>query len=260
MVQLRLAGLLVAALALATPALVSSALVSPAHAVIGGQPENGSLAARTLIILSSNGGVCTAVVLANDVLATAAHCVTGPHEHRAHYRAADGTPVLLEIAAKTIHPQYDADAIATRRRSIDLALVRLAEPLPARFEPAILATGNVREGGVVTLAGYGTTDESDKSGRSMGTFNAVELTVVEPYGPSSILLWLSDARSTGRGGCQGDSGGPIAFGENVVALSTWTTGEGKRNCGTLSQGVRLDPQRAWIDATLQGWGRGARWQ
>lgn len=250
MARLRFAGLLAAGLALA----------APAHAVIGGHPENGPLAARTLMILSSNGGVCTAVVLSEDVLATAAHCVTGPHEHRAHYRAADGTPVLLEIAAKTIHPQYDADAIATRRRSIDLALVRLAEPLPARFQPAILATGNVRAGGVVTLAGYGTTDESDKSGRSMGAFNAVDLAVVEPYGPSSILLWMSDAKSAGRGGCQGDSGGPIAFGESIVALSTWTTGEGRRNCGALSQGVRLGPQRDWIDATLEGWGRRVQWR
>jgi hypothetical protein len=255
MAQLRFAGLLAAALALAFPASVSSA-----HAVIGGQPENGALAARTLMILSSNGGVCTAVVLADDVLATAAHCVTGPHEHRAHYRAVDGTPVLLEIAAKALHPQYDADAIATRRRSIDLALVRLAQPLPAQFEPAILATANVREGGVVMLAGYGTTDESDKSGRAMGTLNAVDLAVIEPYGPSSILLWLSDARDGGRGSCQGDSGGPIVSGGGVVALSTWTTGEGKRNCGALSQGVRLGPQRTWIDTTLEGWGRRTKWQ
>jgi len=255
MAQLRFAGLLAAALAIASPAIVS-----PAHAVIGGQPENGVLSAQSLMILSSNGGVCTAVVLTSDVLATAAHCVTGPHEHRAHYRAADGTPVLLEIVAKSVHPQFDADAIATRRRSIDLALVRLAEPLPGRFQPAMLATVNVREGGVVTLAGYGTTDESDKSGRAMGTFNAVDLAVVEPYGPSSILLWLSDAKGAGRGGCQGDSGGPITSGEGVVALSSWTTGAGQKKCGALSQGVRLGPQRAWIDATLEGWGRRATWQ
>ena len=252
MAQLRSAGLLAATLALA--------LASPAHAVIGGQPENGALSTQSLMILSSNGGVCTAVVLADDVLATAAHCVTGTQEHRAHYRAADGTPVLLEIAAKAVHPEYDADAIATRRRSIDLALVRLKQPLPARFQPASLATANVREGGVVTLAGYGTTDESDKSGRAMGVFNAVDLAVVEPYGPSSILLWLSDAGSAGRGGCQGDSGGPIVAGSGVVALSTWTTGAGQRNCGALSQGVRVGPQRTWIDATLEGWGRRAKWQ
>lgn len=250
MAQLRFAGLLAAALAFA----------SPAHAVIGGKPENGVLSLQSLMILSSNGGVCTAVVLADDVLATAAHCVTGPQEHRAHYRAADGTPVLLEIAAKAVHPQYDADAIATRRRSIDLALVRLVQPLPSRFQPAMLTTANVREGGVVTLAGFGTTDEADKSGRAMGVFNAVDLAVVEPYGPSSILLWLSDARGAGRGGCQGDSGGPIVAGAGVVALSSWTTGEGRRNCGALSQGVRLGPQRDWIDTTLERWGSSARWQ
>jgi hypothetical protein len=45
----------------------------------------------------------------------------------------------------------------------------------------------------------------------------------------------------------------------VFAVTTWASGAKGRICGEYSQGVLLGPQRAWIDATLAGWGRAARW-
>jgi hypothetical protein len=33
-----------------------------------------------------------------------------------------------------------------------------------------------------------------------------------------------------------------------------------RECGDLTQGTLVAQQRAWIDATLAGWGRSARWE
>lgn len=244
-------------------ALTAGLLASSPHAfaVVGGAPDNGPLAAATIMVLGSNGGVCSGVVLADDVIATAAHCVTRAPEHRAHFRADDGTPVLLEIADIVVHPEYDADAIRTRRRSIDLALLRVTRPLPARFEPAILTGADLRSGAVAALGGYGTRDESDRTGRMTGAFHRVELPIVEPYGPSAVLVWLSAPRGQTRGACEGDSGGPIASPDGAVfAVTTWSTGTGGRACGELSQGVRLGPQRSWIDATMSRWGRAARWR
>lgn len=236
-------------------------LAAPARAVVGGAPYDGPLAASTIMVLGSNGGVCSGVVLDDDVIATAAHCVTRAPEHRAHFRADDGTPVLLEIAEIVVHPEYDADAIRSRRRSIDLALVRVARPLPARFEPARLSGADLRAGAVVALGGYGTRDESDRTGRMTGAFHRVDLPVVEPYGPSAVLVWLSAPRGETRGACEGDSGGPIASPDGAVfAVTTWSSGLGGRLCGEFSQGVRLGPQRAWIDATLARWERAARWR
>ena len=58
------------------------------------------------------------------------------------------------------------------------------------------------------------------------------------------------------GACQGDSGGPVTAADGaVLAVTAWIDGA----CGGLTQAVRLGPQRAWIDATLGRWGRGARW-
>src|SRR3712207_4439328 len=95
------------------------ALVLPAtgaHAIVGGQPDEGSLSRQSVMVLSSNGGVCSAVVLAPDVVLTAAHCVTGAAEHRVHFRDEAGGPVLIVPSAKAVHPGYNAKAIETRQQ------------------------------------------------------------------------------------------------------------------------------------------------
>lgn len=244
---------------LARTAALAACLVLPgaAGAVIGGAPGEAALERATTMVLSSNGGVCSGVVLAPDVIATAAHCLTGAAEYRAHWRDERGEPVLAAIAAIVVHPDYDPRAIETRRRSIDLALARLAEPLPARFVPALLDPSPAAAAERVVLAGFGVETESDTRGLTSGTFRAAILDVVEPYGPSRILVWLS---GRGAGACHGDSGGPILRDGAVFALTSWTRGEGARACGALSQGILLGPQRGFLDATLASWGRSARWR
>ena len=244
-----------------TAALLASALVSAstAHAIVGGAEDHGPLARASVMVLSSKGGMCSAVVVAPDVVVTAAHCVTGASDHRVHFRGDDGAPVLIAPTAKAVHPGYDAGAVEARRRSIDLALLRLPAALPGRFETARLSAAAPPGGSGLVFGGYGVAREGDS--RSTGTFRVVRLALVEPYGPSRILVWAKDAQR-GAGVCEGDSGGPVARegGAAVVALSTWARGARGRGCGEYSQGVLLGPQRAWIDGTLQGWGRGARWE
>lgn len=240
--------------------LAGSIVSAPAaHAIVGGAEDRGPLSRAAVMVLSSSGGMCSAVVVAPDVVLTAAHCVTGASDHRVHFRGDDGAPVLLVPNAKAVHPGYDAKAVAARRRSIDLALLRLPAPLPGRFEAASLSAATVAGGSALSFGGYGVAREGD--GRSTGTFRTVRLNLVEPYGPSGILVWAKGAEQ-GAGVCEGDSGGPIARegAAAVVAVSTWATGPKGRGCGEYSQGVLLAPQRAWIDRTLQGWARSARWE
>ncbi|NEU14060.1 S1 family peptidase [Methylobacterium sp. BTF04] len=225
---------------------------APAGAVVGGR-EAPEAAGSAVMVLSSNGGVCTGVVLGPDTVLTAGHCVAARAEHRVHFKDAAGAPILVELAARALHPGYDSGAVAGRRRSVDLALLRTATPLPARFGPATLSAAMPRAGETVSVAGYGVS--APGVARTTGTFRSVDLAVVEPYGPSRILVWLKPTAGP-AGACQGDSGGPIAIGADVVAVSAWVGGGA---CGSLTQGVLLGPQRAWIDRTLGGWGDAARW-
>ncbi len=232
----------------------------PAHAVVGGH-EGGPAAAATLMVLNARGGVCTGIVLSPRAVLTAAHCAAGGTELRIHWRAGS-EPMLVPPASVTLHPEFNAKAVSNRRRSIDLALIRMAEPLPARFAAATLDDGaQPRAGSPVTLAGYGVSQEGQA--RTTGSYRSAPLSVVEPYGPGHVLLWAADPTGAGKrpgaGACQGDSWGPIFSGSSVVAVSSWSTGPAKRNCGLLSQGILVAPQRGWIDATLAQWGETARW-
>ncbi|MGO4525593.1 trypsin-like serine protease [Microvirga sp. 2MCAF35] len=235
--------------------LALSLTATEANAIVGGAEDEGPLARRSVMVLSSNGGVCSAVVLARDVVLTAAHCVTGAAEHRVHFRDETGEPVLITPAAKAVHPGYNAKAIETRQRSIDLALVRIPEALPARFERATLTAGPVTKNSPVVVGGYGLAREGEA--KTSGTFRIASLTAVEPFGPSRILLW-ADGSGTASA-CQGDSGGPMASGTSVAAITSWSSPAKGRSCGGVTQGILVGPQREWIDRILKGWNRTASW-
>ncbi|SDF42323.1 S1 family peptidase [Bosea robiniae] len=240
--------------------VASSLGPNPAQAVVAGQ-EGGPAAGSTLMVLNARGGVCTGIVLSARAILTAAHCAAGGAELRVHWRDA-GEPVLIVPASVALHPEFDAGAIRSRRRTIDLALIRLADPLPGRFSAASLVDGSLpRAGSSITLAGYGVSREGEA--RSTGTYRSAALTAVEPYGAGRILLWAADnaggGKRPGAGACQGDSGGPIFNEGGIVAVTSWSTGPAGRQCGLLSQGVLVAPQRGWIDKTLSKWGETARW-
>lgn len=236
-------------------------LASPAGAVVGGR-EGGPQANSTVMVLNARGGVCTGIVLSRRAILTAAHCADGRTDLRIHWREG-GEPVLVEPAAVALHPEFNAKAVAARKRSIDLALVRLAAPLPARFSAASLVDGPLpRTGTAITLAGYGVSREGEA--RSTGTYRSAALATVEPYGPGRVLIWTADPAGGGKraasGACQGDSGGPMLDHEGgIVAVTSWSTGPGGKQCGLLSQGVLVAPQRSWIDRTLSGWGETVDW-
>lgn len=237
------------------------AVPEPASAVIGGR-EGGPAAGSTLMVLNARGGVCSGIVLSARAILTAAHCVAGSSEIRIHWKEGGAEPVLIPPASVTLHPGYDGDAIAARRRSIDMALLRMAAPLPRRFAPATLHEGELpRAGSAVTLAGYGVSREGEA--QTTGTYRSVALAAVEPYGPGRLLIWAQDPKAAGKSGagaCQGDSGGPIISPEgSIVAVSSWSTGPAGRRCGLLSQGALVAPQRSWIDRTLSSWGESAAW-
>ncbi|KRE17787.1 peptidase S1 [Bosea sp. Root381] len=253
-------GNLVAAAGLACGLALTA---GPASAVVGGR-EGGPAAGSTLMVLNARGGVCTGIVLSARAILTAAHCASGGTDLRIHWKDGSGEPVLFAPAAVVLHPEFKADAVASRRRSIDLALLRLAEPLPARFTPAALVGGEPpRAGAAIALAGYGVSREGEA--RSTGVYRSAALTAVEPYGPGRILLWAADPAGAGKrpgmGACQGDSGGPMTGGDGgVVAVTSWSTGPAGKSCGLLSQGVLVAPQRGWIDGTLSKWGEAASWR
>ncbi len=196
---------------------------------------------------------CSGVVIAPQVILTAAHCVAPVKDVRIFYRDEAGQPAFVMVQALATHPNYHPDAIAKRRVSIDLALIETQTPLGNRFSPSALdESGVIDVGEPLRIAGYGVAREGE--GRTAGVLRSASLRAREPV--SKILVWAEDPTGGGAGGCTGDSGGPI-FSEDaakVVAITAWSAGPTGKNCGALTQGPLVAPQRGWIEDVLKQWG------
>jgi V8-like Glu-specific endopeptidase len=235
---------------LASALLLASAVASaPANALVGAVPDERFADRVAMVLMRGPGeaGFCSALVLDDRTLLTAAHCLRPVRDMAVHYRDGSGEPVVIPVEAAVAHPQYRPDAIRARVESIDVALLRTARSLGARFEGAALASGDgPAVGESVILTGYGSTHEGDwKSG---GALRSVTLAVRAPFSP--VLVWAADRDGRLAGACSGDSGAPIwsADGVTAVAIAAWAQAQHGRGCGGLTQGPRLAPLKEWIDA------------
>jgi len=224
--------------------------VAPARALVGAAPD-ARFADRVVMVLLRGGeeaGFCSALVVDSRTVLTAAHCLKPARDMAVFYRSADGAPIIIPVERTIAHPQYRPDAIRSRARSIDAALVRTALPLDPRFLAAELgSTDAPKVGDSVILSGYGVTRAGDwKSG---GTLRSVTLSVRDPASP--VLVWAAEADGAAGGACSGDSGAPFFSedGTTAVAIATWAQAPHGRGCGGLTQGPRLAPLKAWIEAT-----------
>lgn len=223
------------------------------HALVGSsEVAPQGVAASVVMVLKQGGGgagFCTGVALSRTAILTAGHCAHGARQLAINV-GAFGKPQLIAVSGVNVHPEFVPDAARKRVRSIDLAILKLAEPLPGSVLVARLdAQSTVKPGQRYTIAGFGLTREGDE--KSAGQLRTGILEAREPV--SKILLWAKDPAAKGLGACTGDSGGPIFSTDgSVAAITTWSTGEGKRSCGALTQGALVAPQRGWIERVLGG--------
>jgi secreted trypsin-like serine protease len=203
------------------------------------------------MVLGSRGSVCSGTVVSSTVVITAGHCVTGSGQYAVAYREG-GSPVLQEVRQVARHPEFSG----RQKVSIDMALVRLKLPLPARFTPVSLdrSADDDVVGSRKTIAGFGLAQEGDE--KSAGTLRSAQVSILPRYYPRFMRLGLSsgDIRI-----CKGDSGGPVlaeGFTETTLTGVIYASERkrGGKQCGDTAQAVRIAPQRVWIDGILARWG------
>ena len=235
-------------------------LTAPVFALVGPAREAPEFAPYVVTVLDKTGdgggggaSFCTASVIAPDVVLTAAHCVSSLSDTQVFYRGGHGRPVIFDIASIAVHPEFRPKIGRKHLISIDLALLRLAEPLPPVFKPIeLMDLGPVATGQPFRIAGFGRADES-LSGTS-GVLRAGILVASRPKSP--VLVWLTDPDGTGLGGCTGDSGAPVlAIGQPaLVAVAIRAKGNNGNSCGAMTEAVLIGPQMPWVRKVLQAWG------
>jgi hypothetical protein len=224
-----------------------------AFAMVGGAPPADPAIARHVVLLvGSRGNSCSGVVIARDLVLTAAHCVLPGADYKLVIFDAAHQPQLKDIAAVTRHPQFDLKLLLAHRATADVALLKLAAALPPAFAAAPLAREDraVAVGDEFIVAGYGVTVRGD--GRTGGTARAATLAATGQPGALQVRLFDPATRGerAGLGACTADSGAPAFETDQrhaVIGVVSWTTGpQLSEGCGGLTGLTPLARYRTWI--------------
>lgn len=228
-------------------------------AMVGGAPPAaGDIAKHVVLIVGSRGNSCTGTAIARDLVLTVAHCVLPGADYKLVDYDSTRRPGLKDVTGIARHPQFDVNAVLAHRVTADVALLKLAERLPAGMEPAVLgARVPSAAGESFIVAGFGVTVRGD--GRTGGTLRTA--TLVSTGRPGSLQLRLTDPLTrnerAGLGACTGDSGAPVfeAAGLAMIGVVSWSTGpKNSAGCGGLTGVTPLATYRAWIVETARTMG------
>jgi secreted trypsin-like serine protease len=198
--------------------------------IIGGMESTGKEDfAKSIVSLYdvSQGALCTASILSDSILVTAAHCVDGadPSDLRIIYgvNLESRDIVVRGVDSFLVSPLWAARQ-GEEFNTGDIAVVHFSGGLVPGFVPATVLTDltQLKNGDAVLLAGYGISDGVNQTGS--GHLRFVETTIRNTtYSKTEILV----DQTQGKGACHGDSGGP-AYAKVDGKLVLW---------GVTSRGV-----------------------
>jgi hypothetical protein len=241
--------------------LLLAALPVPALAVTGGtvvQDPDG-LRSSVVQIESSRGELCSGALIAPDLVLTAAHCVLQRAAYRVVLVDRRFRRVAVRALAAAMHPAFVPGTTPRTQPGIDLAILKLAEPLGADFRP--LDPGRsvaVGPGEYVNLAGFGLSAENRRgSARVLRETRLVSLGMLQV---ANRVLVVADedrlAETTGAGACRGDSGGPVVRGGpggyQLLGIVSWSSGALRSRtataCGGLTAVTPVAEHGSWISS------------
>ena len=234
-------------------ALICFSIGAPALAITGNAPSALLQGRHAVMIVGSHGTFCTGAAIARDVVLTAAHCVQPGSDYKLVEFDARHQPQLLDVRSVARHPQFNLQTLFAHRATADVALLKMAQPLPAAIIPATLGNGATpRVGDVLTVFGYGLAVRGN--GKTGGTLRAARLAVTGH--PGNLQIRLVDSATggarAGMGACTGDSGAPVFEGSALIGVVSWSTGpNNSAGCGGLTGITPLALYRNWIIKTAR---------
>ena len=228
--------------------------LASAHAVFGGieVKETDRIIENTVGIYNKvYDTTCSGVLLADNLIVTAAHCLTPDHSNIRIFFGANvsGAPVR-RVVDGIRHPDYRDDARGAHQH--DIAVIKFRGSIPEGFKPAkFLENMDVLENMSPTaIAGYGTVDALRDRGLRVLRKTVLPIRDIR-YSPSEISL----IQSPDTGACAGDSGGPsyVYVGEQpyIWGIAQKVYSYGSNECMFGSAYTRIDYYRDWIEKTAR---------
>src|SRR5262245_34156337 len=233
-----------------TRALLALGLIAlsipSARAIVGDAPLADETIARYAVMVQTPHGRCTGVVLAQDLVLTAAHCVYATHFVGIFGPVAGRLFRLAEVMQTVLHPLYDP--AKDKGRVADLALLKLGKPLRNTFVPAFLSPRPAPPRARVVLVGYGMSSAGNRT-----TSGTARMTMLRVLNQLNNLLMLSDdtpsAAGVRLGGCGGDSGAPAFAIAGGVPTLVGIVSAGEQTCSGATFATPLWPYRDWLVET-----------
>jgi len=242
----------------------------PTRAIVGGSDvKDGDFAAASLAIITDGTQQqgCTGTLIGDDLILTAAHCVTQLSERIETGDAASatlkvvfgadpfGAPAarLHDVVGIRRHENYTA----RNENRNDLAVVRFRGPRPPGAQTVSLATrADLQTTMKAVVAGYGRTNgQKDDAAGKAGRLHAapVPAVIVDAAKPEFISF------QEGSGACFGDSGGPLLVKDaggkpvliGVVAVAPEASKAEDHCTASVISYTNVSVYAAWIDAAAK---------
>ena len=214
----------------------------PSSALVGADLADRTLQRFTVVVASAKGR-CSGVVLAQDIVLTAAHCVQAASKLQVGGNPGGGyqtlPPSALSPVIETVqHPLYKS----TDAGSPDLAILKLAKPLPGRFIPAVINPRGLHVGADLIAAGYGKGSANDPTAGPV--LRMVLLRVSDTIKGWVILV---SVREDPSGAGSGDSGGPVFAYRGMHSLVALMVGVSQKRTKAVALAAHYD----WIKQTMR---------
>ncbi|XP_075985846.1 vitellin-degrading protease-like [Anticarsia gemmatalis] len=225
--------------------------------IVGGEDVDIMEAPYQVSLVRRGRHTCGGAIVANDIVVTAAHCISGsvPEEYEVRvgssYSSEGGE--LYPVGDLLWHPSFDF-----YKMDSDIAILWLSKPMvfSDKVAPIDMFSGEeeVADGAPTIVTGWGHIREG-------GGFPTMLQKVIVPkvneelcneaYKPTYSItsrMLCAGAPEGGKDACQGDSGGPLVYNNKLAGIVSWGLGCARPDYPGVY--AKVSALRQWLDDNI----------